>query len=405
MRFKANYFVVSALLSPFALAVGCAKQQGDAGPAPVPVQARSVAAEDIRSSLHYSGEIRPETEIKLSFKQGGYIASLHQVRGADGRMRDVQVGDMLPAGTVMARLRSNGLAASLKSADEEQKASQGTLDAAQSEVEQAKSTALKADLDFKRAQTLYTAKAMTRPDYESAVNQHELALARVEEAKRTADARKAQVGAAMAQMESAKINLAETNLIAPVQCVVLSKSVVPGTLVGTGTEAFTVADVRTVKVEFGVPDTMLGSFHMGATVPVTIEAIRGKSFVGHITEIAASASRDTRVFSIQVSIPNPRREFMVGMIADVAIDAVGEPRKVPFVPVTSLITAQSGTDNYSVFVIVDEGGKQIARLKSVRIGEIVGQSVAVNEGLTPGERIIVTRTNQLADGSPVRITP
>jgi multidrug efflux pump subunit AcrA (membrane-fusion protein) len=42
-------------------------------------------------------------------------------------------------------------------------------------------------------------------------------------------------------------------------------------------------------------------------------------------------------------------------------------------------------------------------LKSVRIGEPVGKSVVINEGLLSGERIVVNRTNQLNDGSPVRI--
>jgi hypothetical protein len=38
----------------------------------------------------------------------------------------------------------------------------------------------------------------------------------------------------------------------------------------------------------------------------------------------------------------------------------------------------------------------------VRIGETFGKSVAIDEGLTPGERIVVNRTNQLSDGSPIR---
>ena len=42
-------------------------------------------------------------------------------------------------------------------------------------------------------------------------------------------------------------------------------------------------------------------------------------------------------------------------------------------------------------------------MKSVRIGETLGKSVVIDEGLTPGERIIVNRTNQLSDGSPIRV--
>jgi hypothetical protein len=70
---------------------------------------------------------------------------------------------------------------------------------------------------------------------------------------------------------------------------------------------------------------------------------------------------------------------------------------------TALITAESGTNNYSVFTIQERDGKQFAQLKSVRVGEAVGKSVVISEGLLSGDRIIVNRTNQLGDGSLVRI--
>jgi hypothetical protein len=76
---------------------------------------------------------------------------------------------------------------------------------------------------------------------------------------------------------------------------------------------------------------------------------------------------------------------------------------VPVVPLTALMTAESGSNNYSVFTVKELDGKQFAQLKSVRIGQTFGQLVAIDEGIMPGERIIVTRTNQLSDGSPIRV--
>jgi multidrug efflux pump subunit AcrA (membrane-fusion protein) len=67
------------------------------------------------------------------------------------------------------------------------------------------------------------------------------------------------------------------------------------------------------------------------------------------------------------------------------------------------MTAESGSNNYSVFTVKERDGKQFAQLKSVRVGETFGKSVVVDEGLTPGERIVVNRPNQLSDGSPIRI--
>ena len=146
---------------------------------------------------------------------------------------------------------------------------------------------------------------------------------------------------------------------------------------------------------------MLAHFRMGSPVPVEVEGL-GRTFIGRITEIAASANRESRVFNIQVTLANRDRSLKVGMIATVRIDQTS-PQTVPVVPLTALITAESGSNNYSVFTIQERDGKQFAQLKSVRIGEAIGKSVVINEGLLSGERIIVNRTNQLTDGSLVRV--
>jgi HlyD family secretion protein len=215
---------------------------------------------------------------------------------------------------------------------------------------------------------------MTRPDYDSAVAQHRAATAKVQAAIQQIEAGEGQLGAAQAQIASAKISLNDTELITPMPSVIVSKEVEPGSLVNSGTTGFTIADTRVVKVEFGVPDGMLSHFKMGSPVRVEVEALRGRELTGHITEIAASANRESRVFNIQVSLPNRDRSLKVGMIASVRIEQPGDSQKIPLVPVTALITSQSGSSNYSVFTVREENGKHIAQLKSVRIGETIGRS-------------------------------
>ena len=137
-------------------------------------------------------------------------------------------------------------------------------------------------------------------------------------------------------------------------------------------------------------------------MPVQLEALQGQTLTGRITEIAASANRESRVFNIEVTLPNRDRSLKVGMIASIRIQRA-DAQNVPVVPMTALTTAESGSSNYSVFAVKERDGKQFAQLMSVRIGQSFGNSVVIDEGLTPGERIIVNRTNQLSDGSPVRV--
>ena len=50
-------------------------------------------------------------------------------------------------------------------------------------------------------------------------------------------------------------------------------------------------------------------------MPVQLDALQGRTFTGRITEIAASANRESRVFNIEVTLPNRDRSLKVGMIA------------------------------------------------------------------------------------------
>jgi RND family efflux transporter MFP subunit len=396
MRVSVGVFSFAAV---FILA-GCGKEEA-AGPQPVPVKAEIVATQEVRPVWRYSGEIRPDKQVQLAFKEPGYVDALHQLRGADDRLRDLQPGDEIPAGTVLAHLRRSDYEASLSTAVGQRQSVQGALDAAKAELDQARADQTKADLDFQRAQALYGAKAMTRPDYDAAVARHAATSASAQAALQQIEARQGQLNAARAEIVSARINLGDTSLVAPMAGIIVEKDVERGTLVAAGTRAFTLDDTRFVKIAFGVPDSMLAHFTTGSPLPVQIEAI-GKTLTGHITQIAASANRDSRVFNIEVTLPNGDRCLKEGMIASVRVEQTNA-QTVPVIPLTALMTTESGSNNYSVFAIREREGKQFAELKSVRVGDAVGNSVVIDEGLKPGERIIANRTNQLSDGSAVRV--
>jgi RND family efflux transporter MFP subunit len=389
-------------LTALSFLAGCGTKTQKAAPELVPVKAEIVATQQVQPSWTYSGEIRPDTEVQLAFKEPGYVAALYQLKGVDGRMRDVQVGDEIPAGATLAHLRRSDYEASLNTAVGQQLSMEGALDASEAELDRAKANQVKADLDFNRAQALYAAKAMTRPDYDAAVEQHTATTANLEAAVRQIEAHRGELNSTLAQVVSARINLGDTNVTAPMPGVIVAKNVERGTLAAAGTIAFTLDDTRVVKVNFGVADSMLAELKLGSAVPVRVEALQGRTLTGRITAIAASANRESRVFNIEVTLPNRDRSLKVGMIASIRIQRA-DVQTIPVVPMTALMTAESGSTNYSVFTIQERDGKQVAHLKSVRIGETFGKSVAIDEGLTPGERIIVNRTNQLSDGSPIRV--
>ena len=318
---------------------GCAKETIPT-PSPVPVKTEAVSTHEVRPTWRYSGEIRPDKQVQLAFKEPGYVDSLRRTRGADGVWRELQVGDEVPAGVVLAHLRPSDYQASLSAAVGQRESFQGALEGAKADMEKARADQTKADLDFQRAQALYAAKAMTRPDYDAAVAHHNAAEASVQSALQQIEARRGHLDTARAQIASARISLGDTNLISPMPGVIVEKDVERGTLVAGGTRAFVLDDMRVAKVAFGVPDNMLPRFRIGLPVPVQVEAI-GKTLPGRITQIAASADRVSRVFNIEVSVPNGDGFLKEGMIASVQIQQAS-PEAVPVVPLTALMTTESG---------------------------------------------------------------
>ena len=119
-----------ALLAPLSAALlmtGCSTAKAVAQ-APQAVQKQRVGSESAASGgggLRYSAIVEPEAEIRLSFRIPGYVVALKQVRGEDGRMRDIAEGDRVGKGSVLVRIRA---------AEYEDKVRQATSQAAAAEA-------------------------------------------------------------------------------------------------------------------------------------------------------------------------------------------------------------------------------------------------------------------------------
>ena len=109
--------------------------------------------------LRYSAVVEPDADVPLSFRIPGYVVALMQVRGEDGRMRDLAEGDRVRKGAVLVRIRP---------AEYEDRVRQAKAQAAAAEA-----LATKARLDFDRATRLYGSDSMTKPDFDAAQAQHD----------------------------------------------------------------------------------------------------------------------------------------------------------------------------------------------------------------------------------------
>jgi RND family efflux transporter MFP subunit len=347
-----------------------------------PVRVLTAAPIPITGGLRYSATIQPRELVQLAFKSGGYVEGIRRVAGADGRPRVIQQGDAVTRGVVLARVRE---------ADYAQKVSE-----ARASLAEAEASAERSGLDLARADRLYAAKSMTRPEWEAA--------------HATAKANRARTEAVRAQLATAETALSDASIRAPFDGVVLSRSIEENSLVGQGSPAFTVADLSSVKAVFGVPDRVVSTLKLGDKLTITTEAAPGKGFPGVLTALAPSADQKSRVFDVEVTIPNGDGTLRSGLVAAIELTPGASAPQAdrtthPAIPLSAVIQSPRGNGAYAVFTVAENGPNVLARSKDVKLGRIVGNHVTVLEGLNAGERVIVSGASLLSDDEIVRIVP
>jgi multidrug efflux system membrane fusion protein len=183
----------------------------------------------------------------------------------------------------------------------------------------------------------------------------------------------------------------------------LKRNVEIGSLVTPGAPAFVLADTASIKAFFGVPDVTAARLKPGSPLAVTTDAVSGVEFRGRLARIAPSADPKTRVFDVEVAIPNARQQLKVGMV--VSLQAMGEQADLPvtLAPLTALLQLKEKDAGYAVFVVEEQNGRQVARQRRVKLGETLGNLVAVTDGVSAGDKVVVSGAAMITDGEQVKV--
>jgi RND family efflux transporter MFP subunit len=342
-----------------------------------PVIVQTVEAMPAKGQTRYSASVSPRTQVDLAFKVGGYVNDLLQIRERDGTMRWVQGGDRVQRGQVLARLRESDYVVKLNQAKSNEADAQANL--------------RQAELDFERARNLFATQSLTQSDYDAAEARYKSAQAKLQ--------------GATASRKEAEISVQDSSLKAPSTGVVLKRNVEVRSLVSAGTVAFVLADTSTVKVLFGVADVTMPHLQLGRPLAVATEAIPGEEFQGRITRIDPSADPTSRTFQIEIEIPNRDNRLKPGMIAAISLEGNEESAGRMAVPLSAIVRSPQNDGQYGLYVVDQQGGKAVARLRPVKLGPLLGNTVVVSEGIKSGETVVVKGTTLIIDGEQVRVVP
>src|SRR5258707_1299579 len=222
----------------------------------VPVKVATVELHAPNSGARYSATIIPRKQVELAFRVDGYVETLQKVRGVDGQLRDLQEGDAIVAGAVLARVRQSEYQVKVKEAESQASEARSATDASKAQYQEALSAIEsskaqlvdaeavyeKAKLDFDRAQNLFASQSLTKANYDAAKAQLEQATAKVAAARSQVRMVQARADYAKSQIEVIKarstgtqavvrekqIPLQDTALKAPLNGFVLQKLVERG---------------------------------------------------------------------------------------------------------------------------------------------------------------------------------
>jgi RND family efflux transporter MFP subunit len=349
----------------------------------------------------YSAILTPNAQVDLAFRVSGYVVELYQTIGADGRMRPLEPGAHVPAGTVLACVRPSDYQAVVDKARGAQQEAEVGIAAAEAQLVQAQASLTQAELDFARVSALWEQVSVTKPAYDASKARLDAAKAAVDAAKAGIVAAQRRQATAQAQLREAEIDLGDTELRAPFDAIVVERRAELGTLAAAGTVGFTLADLETLKGRFNVPDFALEGFRPGQFLDLEINAFPGSIVRGRVLSLAAAADPKARSFEIMVAVPNPGRKLRSGTIATVrAAGGTPTPARLQ-VPASALVHDPTG-QRYLVYTIEQNGGGAAAKAIPVEPGSLAGNEVVVLSGLAAGQRIVVTGANVLQPGDLVK---
>jgi membrane fusion protein (multidrug efflux system) len=361
-------FVLSAAL--LASAAGCRGKAAaaSAAPAPPPVTVVALVPEDVAVTGEWQATLDGNVNAQIRPQVSGYLLRRAYQEGAHVRKGQVLFEiDRRPFETALAQAR-------------------GRLSESQAQL-------AKADRDLARDKPLAAQRAIAQSQLDNDQSAH--------------DAAEAAVASAQAAVESAQLNLGFTHVTSLIDGVAAIASAQIGDLVGPATLLTTVSQLDPIKAYFPISEQEYLAISGQVTTPaataklwqgsggLTLELADGSTYPRKGTVLAIDRQVDPKMGTIRVSalFPNPGNVLRPGQYG--RIHAQTAVRKnVLVVPQRAVSELQTG----SLVRVVGPGDRVAVR--TVTLGQQIGNRWIVEKGLQPGDRVIVDAPN-LRDGTEV----
>ena len=372
---------ITVALSVALAITGCKEAVSSAALAmPPAVPVAEVIVRPVTPSVEFTGSLTAVKQVELRPRVAGYLQDV-----------SVPEGRIVEKGRRLFVIDPRGF--------------QATVNAAKARLREAEAASMLSRAEYARAEELFAQKIVARD--------------RLDTATASLHAGKAQVDAAKAALDAAQLDLSFTRVTAPISGRVGQALVTEGNYVASGvTPLTTIVSIDPLHVYFDVDErTYLRSIAAGranatpqglkaAKVMVALTTDKTYSRLGRVDFLSNTADRGTGTVRVRAVIDNPDGQLTPGLFARVKLETGSPQARV-------LISDQSiGTDQGSRYVLV-VGKDDTTEYRPVELGPVVDGLRVIEQGLQPGERIVVKGlvgpgmqiTPQIAaiDGTPIAV--
>jgi HlyD family secretion protein len=279
-------------------------RRGDEG---VLVSAESIYKRDLEAIVSASGKIDPKKTVNISAQSMGRVTRLA-----------VQEGDRVKAGQFLLQIDPIVAQSAVRRDEAAVAAARTGLEQSRVQLQSAQANLELARQNLKRQQDLWASGLTTRETLERTQAEVEVRESELRASEQEIRSRQEQVRQQQAGLTSSQHSLSQSRFDAPFDGIVTRRNVeegenvVVGTMNNAGTVLLTIADMSVVEAEVEVDETDIPLVRIGQPATITIDAIPGREFTGHVSEIgnspiqaagaAAGGARTATNFKVVVTV-------------------------------------------------------------------------------------------------------
>jgi RND family efflux transporter MFP subunit len=354
-----TFIFTTAFIVLLAVLTACSPPEGSELPEkkPVPVKILTVGEQNLPVIVESVGRLVPFREVTLASEVDGIINGYN-----------ADIGDEVNNGVILVEIDPEDYRLALNEALANQAAAQSRLEMTEK--------------SYQRAKKLLPRKAISQDAFEKSEAEYKASLAAVAQAK--------------ALVDISRQRLKKTKIKAPFTGFITARHIEVGQTISPGQPVMSLSDLNSMRAIVHLAENDYVHLDYQDPIVITVAALPNLEFNGSIHRIGIKADERTNTFTVEILVKNTDLRLKAGLTAKILITVNMIPDAV-MIPQSAVLYRENRKE---VFVVSPD---DIATPRTIKLNRSSGNFVQILEGLTPGDKLIITGGQYLESGDKVKI--